>query len=51
LTRCPDTCACKACKTQDVEADANELHLELDVSGSPSLDNMGDEDPNNHISH
>jgi len=49
FTRCPDTCASKACKIRDIEAGANELHLELDVSGSPSLDNIGDEDPNNHI--
>jgi len=39
------------CKTQDVEADTNELHLELDVIESPSLDSIRDEDPNNHISH
>ena len=44
-----NTCAYKAHKTRDEEAGANELHLELDVSGSPSLDNIGDEDPNNHI--
>jgi len=44
-----NTCAYKAYKTQDIEAGTNELHLKLDVSGSPSLDNIGDEDPNNHI--
>jgi len=49
LTRCPDTCASKAHEIQDVEAGANELHLELDVSRSSSLDNIEDEDPNNHI--
>jgi len=49
FTRCPDTCASKACKIQDVEAEANKLHLKLDVSGSPSLDDIGDQDPNNHI--
>jgi len=49
LTRCPDTCASKAHKIWDVEVEANELHLKLDVSGSSSLDNIGDEDPNNHI--
>jgi len=49
LTRCLDTCASKACKIQDIEARANELHLKLDISRSPSLDNIGDEDPNNHI--
>ena len=49
FTRCPDICASKAHKIQDIEAGSNELHLELDVSGSPSLDNIGDEDPKNHI--
>ena len=49
FTRCPDTCASKACKIQDVEAEANELHLELDVNGFPSLDDIGDEDSDNHI--
>ena len=47
--RCPDTYASKAHKTRDVEAGANKLYLELDVSGSLSLDNIGDEDPGNHI--
>jgi len=32
-----------------VEAGANELHLELNVSGSLSLDDIRDEDPDNHI--
>jgi len=49
FTRCLDIYASKACKIRDVEAGANELHLELDVSRSPSLDNIGDEDPDNHI--
>jgi len=49
FTRCPDTCASKARKIQDVEAGTNELHLELDVSGSSLLDDIGDEDPDNHI--
>jgi len=49
FTRCPDTCASKVYKIQDVEARANKLHLEIDVSGFPSLDDIGDEDPNNHI--
>ena len=49
FTRCPDTYASKACKIQDIEAGANKLHLELDVSRSSSLDNIGDKDPNNHI--
>ena len=39
----------KAHEIQDVEAGANELHLELDVNRSPSLDDIGDKDPNNHI--
>ena len=49
FTRCLDTCASKVYKTRDVEAGANELHLKMDVSRFPSLDNIGDEDPNNHI--
>jgi len=49
FTRCLDTCTSKVRKTQDVEAGANELHLKIDVSRFPSLDNIGDEDPNNHI--
>ena len=49
FTRCLDTCASKARKIQDVEAGANELYLELDVSRSPSLDDIEDEDPGNHI--
>jgi len=49
FTRCPDTYTYKAYKTRDVEAGVNELHLELDISGSPSLDNIGDEDSDNYI--
>jgi len=49
FTRCLDTCASKARKIWDVEAGANELYLKLDVSKSLSLDDIGDEDPNNHI--
>ena len=49
FTRYLDTCASKAYKIQDVEAEANELHLELDVNGFPSLDDIGDEDSDNHI--
>jgi len=49
FTRCPDICTSKAYKIRDVETGANELYLELDVSRSPSLDDIGDEDPNNHI--
>ena len=45
----PDTCASKVRKKRDVEAGANELHLEIFVSGFPSLDDIGDEDPDNHI--
>ena len=49
FTRYPDTCTSKVYKIQDVETGANKLYLELDVSRSPLLDNIGDEDPNNHI--
>jgi len=49
FTRCPDTYTSKAHKIQDVKAEANELYLKLDVSGSFSLDNIEDEDPNNYI--
>jgi len=49
FTRCLDTCASKVHKIWDVEAEANELHLGMDVSRFPSLDNIGDEDPDNHI--
>ena len=48
-SRCPDIYAYKAHKTQDVEASTNELHLELDVSRSPLLNNIGIEDPDNYI--
>jgi len=49
FTRCPNTCTSKVCKTRDVEVRANELYLEIDISGFPLLDDIGDEDPNNHI--
>ena len=49
FTRCLDTYAYKAYKIWDIKVGANELHLELDVSGSPLLDNIGDEDLDNHI--
>ena len=49
FTRYLDTCASKVHKIQDVETEANELHLKLDISKSSSLDDIGDEDPNNHI--
>ena len=32
-----------------IEIDVNKLYLELDVSKLPSLDNIGDKNPNNHI--
>jgi len=46
FTRCPNI---YTSKTWDVEAGANELHLEMFVSGFPSLDKIGDENPNNNI--
>jgi len=49
FTRCPDTYASKVCKIRDIEAGANELYLEMNVSRFPSLDDIGDEDPDNHI--
>jgi len=49
FTRYLNTCANKVCKIRDIEAEANELYLKINVSGFPSLDNIGDEDPNNHI--
>ena len=49
FTRYPDTYTSKAHKIRDIEAGANELHLKLDVSRSFLLDDIGDEDPNNHI--
>jgi len=49
FTRCPDTYASKVCKIRDIEAGANELYLEINVSRFPSLDDIGDEDPDNHI--
>jgi len=49
FTRYPDIYTSKAHKIRDVEAGANELHLKLDVSRSFLLDDIGDEDPNNHI--
>jgi len=44
-----NTYASKAHKTRDVEAGANELHLKMFVSRFPSLDEIGDEDPDNNI--
>ena len=49
FTRYLDTYASKAYKIQNIEAGANKLHFKLDVSKSPLLDDIGDEDPNNHI--
>ena len=49
FTRCPDIYASKVHKTRDIEVGANKLHLEMDVSRFPSLDDIGDEDPDNHI--
>jgi len=49
FTRCLDTCTSKVHKIRDVEAGANKLHVEIDVSRFLSLDNIGDEDPSNHI--
>jgi len=49
FTRCLDIYANKVHKTRDVEAGANKLYLEMDVSRFPLLDNIGDEDPNNYI--
>ena len=49
FTRCLDTCASKVCKIWDVEAEANELYLEMDVSGFLLLDDIEDEDLDNHI--
>ena len=49
FTRYLDICANKVYKTRDIKVGANELHLKIDVSGFPSLDDIGDEDPDNHI--
>jgi len=49
FTRCLNIYTYKAHKTRDVEVGTNKLYLELDVSESPSLNNIEDEDPDNHI--
>ena len=49
FTRYLDICANKVYKTRDIKVGANELHLKIDVSRFPSLDDIGDEDPDNHI--
>ena len=46
---CLDTYANKVCKIRDEETGANKLHLKIDISRFPSLDDIGDEDPNNYI--
>ena len=51
FTRCPDTYAYKGYKIQDVEADTNKFHLELNIGVLPSLESIGDKDPNNYISY
>ena len=47
FTRCPETCADKARKTNMDEAGADELHLEYDLPWDSSLDNLGYEDMEN----
>lgn len=47
FTRCPDTCASKARKTQDIEAGTEELQLEPDLPWELPLDQIGIEDPEN----
>jgi len=47
--RYPDTYTSKVHKIQDIEVGANELYFEMDVSRFPLLDNIRDEDPDNHI--
>ena len=49
FTRCPDTCASKAYKTQNIEVGANKFHLKMFVSEFLLLDKIGDEDPNSNI--
>jgi len=49
FTRCLNTCANKVRKTQDIEAGANELYLKMNISRFPLLDDIEDEDPDNHI--
>ena len=39
FTRYLDTCTSKVHKTRDIEAGANEFHLEIDVSRFPSITN------------
>lgn len=45
--RCPDTCASKARKTNEVEAGTEELQLEPDLPWELSLDKIGIADPEN----
>jgi len=49
FTRYLNICASKVYKIWDVKAEANELHLEIDVSRFLSLDDIRNENPNNHI--
>jgi len=49
VTRCLNTYASKVHKIRDVKTRANELHLEIDVSRFLLLNDIGDEDPDNHI--
>lgn len=46
FTRCPETCEAGTRKTQIIEAGADELN-ELDLPWESSLDNLGEEDPDN----
>ena len=47
FTRCPETCASRACKIRVDEAGADELHLEPDLLWESLLDNLGEEDTEN----
>ena len=49
FTRCLDICASKVCKIQDIKARANKLYLEINVNRFLSLNDIEDENPNNHI--
>jgi len=49
FTRCPDICTSKVRKIQDIKVGANELHLKMDISRFLSLDNIGDENPNERV--
>jgi len=49
FTRYLDIYTSKTHKIRDIKTGTNELHLKLDVSRSFLLNNIGDEDLNNHI--